>query len=95
MRRFWECKYGYLALAISAGDIVLVCAGLPLIYAMGLWGQAPPWVGRLYHAACLGIPVALVLAIVGLARDSWRLYAGLALILSLVDAVVYGLFFAV
>ena len=95
MRRFRECKYGYVALAISAGEMILACTGLAVIYATGLWGQAPPWVGHLYRAASSGIPVALVLAIVGLARDSWRAYAGLALLVSLVDAAVYGLLFAV
>jgi hypothetical protein len=95
MRTFRECKYGYVALSISAAEIIIICGGLTIIYATGLWGHAPAWVRHFYHLVSLAVPVALILAIVGLVRDTWRVCAALALLLALVDAAVYGVLLAV
>jgi hypothetical protein len=95
MKRFQECKYGFVALSISVGEAIIISSGLGIIYATGLWGQAPPWVRHFYQLASLAVPLDLIVAILGLIRDSWRLYAALALLLTLVDAAAYGLLIAV
>jgi hypothetical protein len=95
MRTFRDCKYGWVALSISVIEIVIVCVGLAIIRAAGLWGRAPAWVRHFYEWACLGVPVALILAVVGLIRDSWRVCAALALLFALAIAAAYGALLAV
>lgn len=95
MRRFRACKYGFIALGISILEIILICGGLAVIDAMGLWGHAPLWLrdafGTVYMVGMLG----LVLSVVGLIKDSRRIYAFLALILGLVSMAICSPLFTV
>jgi hypothetical protein len=95
MRTFRDCKYGCVALSISVIEIIIVCVGLAIIRAAGLWGHAPAWVRHFYEWACLGVPAAFILAVAGLVKDSWRICAAVALVLAVVTAVVYGTLLAV
>ena len=95
MKTFRECKYGFIALGISIGEITLIWGGLGVVYAAGLWGHAPLWLRDTFGLIYLAGVAALILAVVGLIKDSGRMYAALALLLGLVNLAVCGLPFTV
>jgi len=70
---------------------VIISVGLAVIDLMGLWGHPPAWVGNVYRISAFGLPVAVLLAVTGLFKDSRPHYAALALLLSVALAFIYSM----
>jgi hypothetical protein len=94
MGKFKDCKYGALALSISVAELLILCIGLATIYIAGRWGQAPQWVRGFYEIVSAAAPVGLILGVIGIIRDSRRLYAVLGLISGLAVCGIYGVLMA-
>jgi hypothetical protein len=73
---------------VSLAELIVIWGGLALVYAAGLWGHAPHWVADAFVAMYLAGLVAVAVAILGLVKDSWRVCAGLALLLGVLNLVV-------
>ena len=78
--RLNRSKYGYISLFLSLMVVFLIWGGMGIVKALGIWGCAPLWVEHLWLITYLGGWVAVALAALGLAKDSQRLVAGLALL---------------
>jgi hypothetical protein len=88
-------RFGLAALTLVAAEIVVIAGGCGAIRVLGLWGRAPAWVEVLFKVAYLVGVGALVLAIVGLAKDEDKAFAALALVLGLIGLASFGLIFTV
>ena len=91
MAVFQEAKYGYVSLALSLAEPIVIWGGLAAVYEAGVWGRAPQWLAAAFGIAYLAGIVALGLAIIGLVKDLRRRPAGLALFLALLNLFVCGI----
>jgi len=88
MRKFQESRYGFVALGIGLAEITFIWGSLAVVYALGIWGNAPRWLGGVFGVTYLAGLVALAVAMVGLRKDSRRGCAGVALLLGVLNLVV-------
>jgi hypothetical protein len=86
MKAFRECRYGYISLAIGIVEVLVIWGGFALFRETAI--RAPSWTQELFRFVYFGGLMGIGLALVGLARDSWRLLAGLALLFSVLNAVM-------
>ncbi len=91
MSKFRECRYGFIALGIGIAEVTLIWGSLGVVYAMGIWGNAPKWLADIFAIMYLAGVAALAVAALGLRRDSWRGWASLALLLGALNLVVCGI----
>ena len=80
IKRLGKSKYGYISLFLSLVELLAIWGGMGIVKALGIWGCAPHWLEGLWVFTYLGGWVGVVFAAFGLAKDSQRLVAGLALL---------------
>jgi hypothetical protein len=87
MKSFGQCKYGYVALGLSLAELIVIWGGQAVVYATGVWGHAPHWLADLFVSMYLAGLVAVGIAALGLAKDTSRVCAGLALLVGFINLV--------
>ena len=87
MKRLKQSKYGYIALLLLFMELLAIWGRMEIVYALGIWGNAPQSLAYVFAFMYFGGWVAVALAALGLAKDSRRLVAGLALLLGIFSQV--------
>jgi hypothetical protein len=89
-------RYGFIALAILILEDIVIGGGLIVISELGLGRHTPILVEKFVFNPLIVLGFgALILSIIGLFKDSNRLYAGAALALGLFNLIAGNLLFPV
>jgi|ERR1700733_12288859 hypothetical protein len=87
-------RYGFVALTILILEDIIVGGGLVVMSELGMGRHTPALVEKFVFNPLLALGFgALVLSIIGLFKDSNRIYAGAALVLGLFNFLAGNLLF--